>query len=953
MSLLDNLNQAQKKAVTHGEGPMLVVAGAGTGKTRVITERIAWLIAGGKAKPEEILALTFTDKAAGEMLDRLDILIGWEAYRVNVMTFHAFGSQLISRFGHHMGRSVRSELLPETAKLVLLKRHLDEAKLSYYGAQDDIVDFLAGQLEFINTLQNADVSPEAYRDYVEGLRPQEDLHQLDITEAQDRLAVYELYEQIKRRYSVIDYHDQIKLPLELLQERPNLAEKLKNQYRYVLVDEYQDTNAVQDELLRTFVPASGNIFAVGDDDQAIYGFRGARLSNILEFSDHFKLKEPIVLSQNYRSTQGILDSAYRLIQGNNPDRLEAKLGLNKKLHGQKPGSPPQFSGYGTPREEYIGVAAELERLIKSGSEGSELAVLATSHAPLRAMAKVLQSRGLPYALTSSVNIFEQPEVLQLWHLLRWLVLEAEESAVIQLLHGPFIGLSHEQTRLIVDTARRELVSVEAALEKCSDSLPDSQQVISNLDQWRQWAAKVPVSQLIYKLVFETGLSEQWIEQADDEPRLVRVFEDLQLWLRQALIYEHTALDPKLAGYLEMFPRPPEIMTEELTGDEHGVALLTVHAAKGLEFEQVFIINNTVEAWSERGIKGAPELPVELSSERLDLPPEHERRRMLYVAMTRAKSNLTLSAPLETKSGRARKPSPFLQEIFKSEKLVIKKQQKSTNSLDYSLQKIQQFRPATLDYQSDRLPFESPEGWLELTARDLEQYDFCPYEFYLEKVLKIQAPFGPQMAFGNVLHEAFHSYYRSRLEGSPLDLRALKVQLEAGWRDHGYTSAEAAETARRQALKTLENFYKREEKLGRKVRSSEEDFRLVLDEHKLIVKGRMDATFDTEAGLEIRDFKTGRGRDKDKLDAKAKSSLQLRTYALATREMTGRPPARVVLDNVVTGVEGEAVLSERILSNHQAKLGKIADNIRKRKFEPNANSMHKCTAHRYWGSGENE
>lgn len=926
-----------------------MVAGAGTGKTAVITSRVAYLIREKKLNPDAILALTFTDKAAGEMLDRLDALIGWQAYQVNVMTFHAFGSQLLQRFGHHAGLPTAVNLLSSTEKLLLLKKHLKEVKLEYYGPHPDVLDFIAGTIAFIENLQNADITPEKLESYISEME-KGGAHRLDIAEARDRLKLYRLYEKVKRSSGSMDFHDQIALSLRLLEEKPNVAESLTRQFKHVLVDEYQDTNQAQDKLLRTFIPENGNIFAVGDDDQAIYGFRGAKIGNILEFTDHFKVKEPFVLTENYRSTQGILDASYRLIVNNNPDRLEFKLGINKQLKARLPGEYPKFKGYHDSQAELQGVADEVSALIASGGRPPDIAVLAPGHASLRSMSKVLRTRGIPFYLTSSINIFEQPEILQLWHLLRWVGLEADDETVTQLLLGPLLRWSSAKVRLTVEKSRSDLISMEAALEKLADNEDAAKSLLDKLETWRGWAKSVPVSQLIYKLVFETGLSERWISESGRSARMVRVFEDLQLWLRQALAYENVSSDPALGSYLQDFPSPPQIESDEVTGDTDGVALLTIHSSKGLEFDTVFIINNSLESWTERPAFGQAQLPPGLEEDE-GLSPQHEKRRLLYVAMTRARQNLWLTAPTRRSDGQPRKPSPFLPEIFDKKILETQPISPEKDRLQGSLQKLQQFAPSVMRWVPQRLPFETLEGWLELSVTDLDKYRRCPYEFYLEKVLKIISPIGPQIQFGSVLHGLFNDYYVSLRAGGPLDIGELLRRLEERWSNRGYQSLEEAAFDLERARQTLRAFYEREQAARRRVRSSEESFRLVIEEAKLKVRGKIDVSFEVDDGIEIRDFKTGRKRDAAKLSAEAKDNLQLRTYALAIEDMTGKPPARVVLDYIVTGVEGSAKLTPLVLSNQREKLIKLAEGIRKRQFEPTKDKNHYCAATSYFGIGE--
>ena len=947
-----SLNPEQLRAVNHGRGPMLVVAGAGTGKTQVITHRIARLIEVKECKPEEILALTFTDKAAGEMLDRLDGLVGWQAYRVNVMTFHAFGSQILQRFGHHAGLPTSAEVIPEIGKALLIKQHLSTIKLNYYGNESNLIDFAQRMVAYIELLQNADISVEQYYQYVADMKPSEH-HRLDIAEAHDHLKIYELYEELKQHHGLIDYNDQIILPLKLLAQRPNIVQRLRKQFQYVLVDEYQDTNGAQDALLRTLIEPGGNIFAVGDDDQAIYGFRGARLGNILGFAEHFQVKEPLVLVQNYRSTQAILDAAYRMIQHNNPERLEERLGIDKQLVGVGEGQSPTFEPYPDSRSESEAVASQIGSKVAQGQSPESIAVLATSHRPLRQLARVLARSNVPYRLVSTINIFEQREILQLWHLLAWIGMTADDETITNLLPGPFIEWDAGQVRQLVDAARHDLVGVEEAIGRRAKTDKRSEQLEKTLIQWRQWARESPGSYLIYRLVFESGLGSAWVKQAEDSPRMVRVFEDLQQWLSQMQQYEHLATDPSLAGYLATFPKPPEIEAKEAIGDDHGVSLLTIHAAKGLEFETVYLINATAEAWTDSNLSLSTQLPPELLQDQDELPPEHEWRRLMYVAMTRAKRELTISAPVLQAGGRGRRTNPILTEIFGAGLKTAVSTDLTPSNLSKSLQSLEKFAPPTLQLPSDRLPFETADGWLELSSTDIDQYDRCPYEFYLERVLKIRSPFGPQINFGSLLHGLFRDYYQTKLAGDQPTLDQLGKFLEERWTDRGYRTAEEAQLGRQLAEETLTNFFKREEGEHRVIRSSEEPFQLSIPEAKLKLRGRIDATFQLADGIEIRDFKTGRKRDPEKIAADAKKSLQLRTYALAIEEITGKPPAGVVLDYVVTGTAGEAELSATILKNHRQKLANITDLIRKKQFAPNPDPFHNCSSLRYWGIGDDD
>jgi DNA helicase-2/ATP-dependent DNA helicase PcrA len=952
--ILGGLNSEQREAVLHDRGPLLVVAGAGTGKTQVITRRIAYLISQQRARPDQILALTFTEKAAREMEERLYVLLGWQSFQVPVMTFNAFGAELLGRFASHIGRSVKGGLLNEMQKALLMVKHMDELDLKYYGFQADMFEFVESIVGYIGRLQNAGITPNGYEQFVKNLRTDPgDLNPLEIDEQEDLAVLYRLYDRLKQQTGTFDYHDQLSIPLEILKAHSNLVSRLRTEFTYVLVDEYQDTNSVQDELLRSFIEPNGNLFAVGDDDQAIYGFRGADINNILSFSQHFSVSTPAVLIQNYRSGQAVLDSAYRLIVHNNPDRLEAKYGINKQLKAQHDESVVSFRHYETGLDEQREVVAGIAERLACGDAPHSVSVLSATHAPLVAIAKLLRNKGLPYAISTTSNIFEQPEILGLWYLLKWIAMDIDETSMAHVFTGPYIKWTADQYRRLLEVSRNDLISIEEALR--SQSSPASRRLCEQVDEWRGWAKDLPVSQLVFQLVFQNGHDVEWRRQAENSGRMVRVFEDLQRWLEQLQDFETVESNATLYDYLTIFPKPPALESSEPQGDSGGVQLLTVHAAKGLEFETVYLIGCTHRSWSKgRGSIG-PDVPAGLANVNV-LPPEHEYRRLMYVAATRARKNLLVSAPARTAGGARQMVSPLVEQLIGKEALqrAAADQQQTGNEgkLAKVMSQLQQFYPLKEVAEGRKLPFETADGWLELSVTGLSNYEHCPFEFYLENVLQIRQPMGPQLAFGNLLHKTFELYYKARLAGTTATLDHLQGTIDEAWSDRGYERREVAENDRRLAKKTLERFYEREEQAQRHVLASEMPIKLVLPQAKLRVKGKIDAIFQTAGGVELRDFKTGRNKtDPEKLAKAAKTNFQLRTYALAYKSLQHQLPWSVVLDYVVTGVEGVAEFSGAILNNHMDKLVQLADKIRAGEFAPNASALHQCAAIKYYGSGE--
>jgi DNA helicase-2/ATP-dependent DNA helicase PcrA len=352
--LLADLTARQRKAVTHGDGPLLIVAGAGTGKTTVITRRIAWLIAEKRALPSEVLALTFTDRAAFEMIERVDRLVPYGHNDAQISTFHAFGDRLLRDHALEAGLSDQSTVLSRAEQIIFLREHLFELPLDRYRPLGDPTRFLSALVTLISRLRDEDVAPGAYQaaagrmaDAAAAAPDDEPLVERAATHA-ELAATYDAYERLMRGSDRIDFGDQVSLSLRLLREHPAVLAEVRGRYRYILVDEFQDTNHAQWELVKLLAAEHGNVTVVGDDDQSIYRFRGAALGNILGFRETYPKAGSVVLVDNYRSRQPILDAAHRLIRHNDPERLEAREGIDKRLKARSKFGRPEPSPTGSP-----------------------------------------------------------------------------------------------------------------------------------------------------------------------------------------------------------------------------------------------------------------------------------------------------------------------------------------------------------------------------------------------------------------------------------------------------------------------------------------------------------------------------------------------------------------------------------------------------------------------------
>jgi len=340
MDILSGLNLEQKKAVTHGAGPLLIVAGAGTGKTMVITRRIAWLLLEKELKSDEVLAMTFTEKAAEEMETRIDQLLplGYEDLWVN--TFHEFGKKVLQDNALEIGLDPDFKVLTEADQYMFIRQRLFEFDLKYYRPLGNPTKFIQALLKLFSRAKDEEIDEEEFLAYAQKCKTQNAKRKMKdqgIAEREDAEKLMELakaykkYQEMMRAEGYMDFGDLIMYTLRLFRKRKSVLEKYRRQFKYILVDEFQDTNFAQYQIIKLLSAPANNLTVVGDDDQSVYRFRGAALNNILNFKKDYPKTKKVVLKTNYRSTPGILEAAYQSIQGNNPDRLEKKLGIIKKM----------------------------------------------------------------------------------------------------------------------------------------------------------------------------------------------------------------------------------------------------------------------------------------------------------------------------------------------------------------------------------------------------------------------------------------------------------------------------------------------------------------------------------------------------------------------------------------------------------------------------------------------
>ena len=603
------LNQAQREAVQHTEGPLLVVAGAGSGKTRVLTHRVAHLVHDLKVRPNEILAITFTNKAAGEMRERLERMLGATARAIWILTFHAACGRMLRREAERLGYRSTFSIYDDQDQVRLVKACLEEL------GKDPKRFSPRGIHSQISRAKNELVSPEEYLSRVASFWDQ------TVSE------VYELYQRRLHASNAVDFDDMLMLTVQVFERFPEALSRWQKSFRYILVDEYQDTNHAQYRLLQLLGGKHGNVCAVGDQDQSVYGFRGADIRNITEFENDFPGTHVVTLEQNYRSTNSILRAANSVIEQNTerkPKHLFSDLGE---------GDPVRVVELEDEHAEARFAAAEIAGLIDQGLSASEIAVFYRTNAQSRVLEDVLVRQDVPYQVIGGPRFYERAEVRDATAYLTVLVNPSDAGSLLRIANRPRRGIGDTSLARVVtyaDTTGRTLWDALADPEAAGVTSAACRAIRgfrSTMESLMAQAQDLPVDQLLERMLEKTGILDAYEAERTIEAR--GRIENLQELVGVAREYRQQTADASLAGFLQDISL---VSDQDTIADDRGlVTLMTLHNAKGLEFRAVYVIG--MEEGIFPHIRAIEEQGVE------------EERRLCYVGMTRAMERLTLTHTL--------------------------------------------------------------------------------------------------------------------------------------------------------------------------------------------------------------------------------------------------------------------------------------------------------------------
>lgn len=919
---METLNDKQQAAVNITDGPALVVAGAGTGKTRVIVERITRLIASG-VKPEQILALTFTEKAAAEMRDRVGEASLTAALDSTIATFNGFGNDLLKQYGSDWGLS-ELRLLGDTGQLVFLREHFDELELDYFAPVSNPDGQLSVLRDYASMLKQQLITPEVYMAYAQKLPAGDAAETLDRTKHLELAHFYSRYIELCREHQVIDYDDQIFLVVQLLQARPNVLRTLQNHYHYILVDEFQDTNPMQSALVDLLAASHQNLMVVGDDDQSIYGWRGATLANILDFSKRYPTAQDITLIENYRSTQQILDAAYRLIQNNNPDRLEVINKLDKRLHGQSVGDAPALQHFYSFEAELTWLAENIAHRIKQGQDPAQIAVLARGRQSAERVHEALELHGVEHVISGQKNsLYRQSVIQQLIELLKAVNNPLDTTALFHTLSGPVFNLPQQELATLAAQAHAEHTSLHDVIAGTGSE--QFVTALATLDGWREQTKLLSVGNLAYSIITDSGWKQRLYDQAQHDVDVYLQVQAVSEYFKTLKEFERIASVPSLQSYLLGLPAleagGSDFEDTSLQISDAVVNIMTVHASKGLEWDTVFVVDCLEQSFPLRGgARSSLKVPDELRAVQSAADEQMaEERRLMYVAVTRARKELFLTYSDKHGTGAHRKPSRFITEMFDTPAEILPEQADQTN--------LELFAPREAA-SSVTLPERMLQNdVLVVTASQIECWLKCPQDFYYKHVLHMPEPDSPAAAYGTVMHKTIQAIFDGRRSGNVPALEELSDQLRKTLPRVGYASSGVRERAHKQALISLQAMYERftTEELPTE---DEQPFAVMVPDLPVKIVGRIDALYVRPSGVEIRDFKTSSSvTTPEKAKSRATSSQQLTVYALAWQIMHGELPERLTLDFIETGQIGAVRKTPRGIATLVDKLALMNSQLR--------------------------
>lgn len=909
----ERLNPQQQVAVNTIEGPVMVIAGPGTGKTQILAARIGKILLETDALPENILCLTYTDAGAIAMRRRLQQFIGADAYKVNIYTFHAFCNDVIQ---DNLSLFEKNSLdaISELENIQLFKTLIDGFKKDHplkryrgdvYFEIDNLrrlfstmkkegwtADFINTKIdEYINDLPLRDefVYKRKYKQFNAGDLKQDKINEEIEKSEKLRSAVseFENYQALMRKRNRYDFDDMINWVIKVFEENPNVLANYQEKFQYILVDEFQDTSGTQNRIVQLLINFwdQPNVFVVGDDDQSIYRFQGANVENMLGFANNYTTDlKTIVLTNNYRSTQPILDISKILINKNEERLVKQIEGLSKDLVSAKDGlkemkTIPKLIEYNSEKEEMIGLCQTISVLIKENVPPGKIAVIYKENRFGETLANYCRISNIPIYSKRNINILEQAFARKLINILRYLNAEHDipyggDEMLFEILHYDFYQIpAIEIAKITVEVNSKrysgEQVSIRSLLaQKSSEPAKDlfdtgiNQKLKLFSEMIEKLISDVPnitLQQLFDNIIRQAGVLT-YIMESDDKISLMQLLTGLFDFIK-----EETSRNPflNLAGLVDildlMEKEELKLPLSQVSGSEKAVNLLTAHGSKGLEFEYVFFAGVQASSWEKkRKPNGGYKLPDTMFSSLPKAGDDEELRRLFYVALTRAEKHLTISYAKFRNDGKELEPSMFIAEIVEQQQLDFERiALKAEDILAFQHLYFSAQAPEIAQSEEDFISALLEKFVMNVTA--LNAYLDCPLGFYYKNLIRIPSGKNEATEFGSAIHHALEKLFRKMQDGKKETFPPKYEMLEDfKWymnRHRENFTREAFERRMEYGEDVLLNYYDKYINNWNKVVAVERNIRGVIV-NNVPLKGKLDKLEFDGKNVNVVDYKTG-------------------------------------------------------------------------------------------------
>ncbi len=902
--LYGRLNNAQKQAVDTIEGPVMVIAGPGTGKTQVLTLRIANILLKTDTSPDAILALTFTEAGVQAMRKRLLSIIGPDAYRVKISTFHGFCNTVISLYPEEFPRIIGASPVLQVDQIAIMGEVIQNSPLSKLRPYGDPLFYVRSALAAISDLKRENVSPDFFEkiiaDQERDFSSRADLYhvkgahkgkmkgehqdaQKQIEKNKELAIVYRAYEEALRERRLYDFNDMILEVVRAMEGNEDLLLRLQEQHQYILADEHQDANAAQNKLLELLVNFhdNPNLFIVGDEKQAIYRFQGASLENFLYFKRLYPEARIINLTENYRSTQRILDSAHSLIGRNKvaDERLALPL-IAKTAHSDV---HVKVVAVETAAGERAFLTRQVRKLLDEGVAPGEIAILYRDNKDAFEYARVLEKADTPILVESEQNVLDSDEVKKIIMLLRAVSDFGNDEHLVPLLHLDFLGFDEWAIFKLFAEARKERRLVYDLARESELFQP----FMERLARWSKAAKNRNILEVLEMIMNESGFLGEAIAGAGSRDRLDRIkafFEEVRLFVEN---HKDEGF-PQLLKYLDtLHEHRISVGKRPRNGYEAAVRLMTAHRSKGLEFEHVFIVGAYDGHWGNKRRAEQFRLPIKGADEE----GNDDERRLFYVSLTRAKKTVTISYPRAGSDGRELLPSQFISEIDMS----------NLEALETTDQEVLFAPEITYRLHEDVSPSLYDKEYLTnlflesgISATALSNYIECPWIYFYENLIKVPRASNKMMMYGTAVHAALRAYFDKLKEGEDIGNEALVVIFEKVLRNQPLPEGEFQESLER-GKKALVGYYREYKNSWNSRTENEFAVPSVMLDDKIKLTGTIDKIEILENGRDVNvvDYKTGKPKTRGEIMGTTKTSngnyiRQLRFYKLLLdRHQEGR------------------------------------------------------------------